>query len=328
MKTSEAVAPGTRERMGASGWRQTATDLPAVIVASGLGYGISKTIADEVVRRRVARGLPALSPTTKKYLPLGLAIGNAVMGYGLAQVRNELQHRRYLRAEMEKEPLPQSIPGRLKSSAAGGLAKHVAPGDIVVVGPGKPVKSVGTVGRALNTAFQHVSKAVQGDITHGGVYVGDGRVVEIRLDTGARSLPLAAFVRGRRAAVVRPLVSARTVERAVERAKHYTKARPDYDTAGLFRALAAHYVKMKPSTKVEEDKLTCSTLVSAAYKGVSFTKDKPHNAIMPVDILNSKKTQVVATKLSGVEPAPQSRGIPKKKPSDPWNYDPRPTFEL
>lgn len=33
-------------------------------------------------------------------------------------------------------------------------------------------------------------------------------------------------------------------------------------------------------------------------------------------------------KQSGVEPAPQSRGIPKKKPSDPWRYDPRPAGEI
>ena len=29
-------------------------------------------------------------------------------------------------------------------------------------------------------------------------------------------------------------------------------------------------------------------------------------------------------KRAGVEPAPQSRRIPRKKPTDPWRYDPRP----
>lgn len=33
-------------------------------------------------------------------------------------------------------------------------------------------------------------------------------------------------------------------------------------------------------------------------------------------------------KTSGVEPAPQSRRIPRKKPTDPWRYDPRPAYEF
>ena len=33
-------------------------------------------------------------------------------------------------------------------------------------------------------------------------------------------------------------------------------------------------------------------------------------------------------KTAGVEPAPQARSIPRKKPTDPWNYDPNPAYEL
>lgn len=38
--------------------------------------------------------------------------------------------------------------------------------------------------------------------------------------------------------------------------------------------------------------------------------------------------QAEKEKKSGVEPAPQSRAIPKKKPTDPWNYDPNPAYDL
>lgn len=33
-------------------------------------------------------------------------------------------------------------------------------------------------------------------------------------------------------------------------------------------------------------------------------------------------------KQAGVEPAPQSRGIPRRRPQDAWQYDPRPAEEI
>lgn len=44
--------------------------------------------------------------------------------------------------------------------------------------------------------------------------------------------------------------------------------------------------------------------------------------------MRERREQASTAKAAGVEPAPQSRGIPRKKPSDPWRYDPRPAGEL
>lgn len=50
-----------------------------------------------------------------------------------------------------------------------------------------------------------------------------------------------------------------------------------------------------------------------------------------VDLNRAKKTVdkfVEQRKQAGVEPAPQSQGIPRRRPTDAWKYDPRPAEEI
>ncbi len=107
IKKAQREAP---ERMSPAGWKQTAIDLPLVIGASGLGYGIGKTIADSVgesaARRAVQTGV---KPKWVKHAPLAASVLSSIGAYALGRTRAKLKERR---AAAEKRagvgPAPQS----------------------------------------------------------------------------------------------------------------------------------------------------------------------------------------------------------------------------
>lgn len=77
--------------MTAAQWKQTAMDLPLVAAASGVGWGLGKTLADEVARRNMG---PSPTQGYSKYAP---AIGSmlaAAAGYTAGRMRGSLSERR------------------------------------------------------------------------------------------------------------------------------------------------------------------------------------------------------------------------------------------
>lgn len=175
------------------------------------------------------------------------------------------------------------------------LQAQLKPGDILVMSS-KPVpEDLPAHKKLISSAFRRVSRAVQGDLTHSALYTGRGNVVEMRMDTGVRAVPLDEAVRKLDVAVVRPNAAKGTIRRAIDRVRSAAERKPGYDTTGLFRALAANVVKLKPSpSDTELNKATCSTLIADAYKSLKFHAGKPRDAVMPVDFLRAKNTTQVA----------------------------------
>jgi hypothetical protein len=114
-----AKAPSQYEKMDRAAWIQTAKDLPILLAATGLGYGIGRT-ATEYIGDRVAHGMVqgAPKPGWVKHLPLLMAGMSNAGAYALGRSRTGLQERRTAASERAKqsgvEPAPQSrrIPPR------------------------------------------------------------------------------------------------------------------------------------------------------------------------------------------------------------------------
>jgi hypothetical protein len=75
------------EKMSPSKWRRTAQDAPVAVLASGLGYGIGRTLAEVI-------GKGPSAPTWAKSLP-AIATGVSLVGaYAGLMARDELARRR------------------------------------------------------------------------------------------------------------------------------------------------------------------------------------------------------------------------------------------
>jgi hypothetical protein len=80
------------EEMDRPAWKQTAKDLPLVVGATALGYGLGKTLSEEVGRRYVASG--KIAPKWLQYAPVvhaGLMSGSS---YLFGRSRAALKDRR------------------------------------------------------------------------------------------------------------------------------------------------------------------------------------------------------------------------------------------
>jgi len=117
----EAIPKVAHERMDRAKWVQTAIDLPLVIGATGLGYGVGRTLADRLGERTAREALrTGRKPGWIKHLPLATSIMGSVGSYALGRSRAEMRSRREeaSRRAQEKrsgvEPAPQSrrIPPR------------------------------------------------------------------------------------------------------------------------------------------------------------------------------------------------------------------------
>lgn len=169
--------------------------------------------------------------------------------------------------------------------------KALRPGDIVLMSP-KPVsKDLGLVQGAAAHAFTAVSKGLQGEQTHSAIYVGGGNIVEARLESGIRKLPLQEAAKGVDVVVVRPKVSPKERLVAARRALAMHRNGLKYDFAGLARAFVEE-LGIPTMEKRKLDAVTCSTLISNSYE--QKLVDKPRDAVMPVDFLRSKMTEIVA----------------------------------
>jgi hypothetical protein len=155
------------------------------------------------------------------------------------------------------------------------------------------------VGYATESLFRGLSKKLQGgDFTHTAVYTGKGKVTEIRLGEEASEKPLRKALRHLDVKVVRPSVAPQKTRQAVKKLKRMVEEGATYNPKMLVEAAAANFVKMKGKSlkeRLDANKVICSNLVSRAYSGVRFSKDKDPELIMPSDFLKSHKTRPILT---------------------------------
>lgn len=105
--------PARPERMTPAKWKQTAKDLPLIIGASGLGWGLGKTIGDLAGEHLARHGVPP-NPAAAKYAPLVGSVLASGASYALGRSRG-IQAERRDAAEAKSrekksgvEPAPQS----------------------------------------------------------------------------------------------------------------------------------------------------------------------------------------------------------------------------
>ncbi len=112
IKTSTAGVgqpPPQYEEMDREKWKQTAKDLPLVVLAGAAGFGVGKTIGDAIGESLATRGVKA-GPWARSIAPLvatGLSTGGAYM---FGQTRERMRHRRQQASEKAAgvAPAPQS----------------------------------------------------------------------------------------------------------------------------------------------------------------------------------------------------------------------------
>lgn len=81
----------TSEKMDEEAWKQTLKDLPLVILATGLGWGVGKTISSSL-GQQLAQG--GVRPTWTKHIPAATAILSSLGSYAMGRSRGELARRR------------------------------------------------------------------------------------------------------------------------------------------------------------------------------------------------------------------------------------------
>ncbi len=95
--------PDETDRMTRMKWRQTALDVPAVILASGLGYGVGRTLSEELgIRAYRHAAETGTLPGWVRHLPAATSIASSLGAYSLGRMRGDMQARRE-KAEREKK---------------------------------------------------------------------------------------------------------------------------------------------------------------------------------------------------------------------------------
>jgi hypothetical protein len=99
----EYVAPEPRplrrkqaaEKMDRESWKQTAKDLPVVIAGTGLGYGLGRTLAEEVGKRTAKKVVEGGKPPGwLKHVPLATSLASSASSYAFGRSREALRKRR------------------------------------------------------------------------------------------------------------------------------------------------------------------------------------------------------------------------------------------
>ncbi len=77
--------------MTSAKWKQTLKDIPVAILASGVGYGVGRTMAELVAKRLVETGE---RPGWLRALPVATSIGGGALAMGHAAAQSKLRNRR------------------------------------------------------------------------------------------------------------------------------------------------------------------------------------------------------------------------------------------
>lgn len=169
------------------------------------------------------------------------------------------------------------------------LARTARRGDILVMSP-KPDPGGPSF---TSKAFNVVSRAIQGDLTHSAMYAGKGKVIDFRLDGGIHERPLADMAKEVDIAVVRPKVDRTEREQALARITDAMK-RPkevSYSVPQLFKTLASRVAPIgSDSTKLDNE--ICSTLISKSFNS-KLVPDRARSSIVPSDFMHTPNARVL-----------------------------------
>lgn len=168
------------------------------------------------------------------------------------------------------------------------------PGDIVLMTPQPTADDAGLLTRMGANVFGAVSGAIQGKYTHAGIYAGNGKVIDIRAETGVRKIPLKNLTKDLSVAVVRPKLDARARAAAVAKAEGYYKDRANikYHVPDLIPAAASAFVDIgeKP---INENQVICSSMVANAFGKHKVAPGVARHATKPVDFLKSPRVTYI-----------------------------------
>lgn len=168
------------------------------------------------------------------------------------------------------------------------------PGDIVLMTPQPTADDAGLLTRMGANVFGAVSGAIQGKYTHAGIYAGNGKVIDIRAETGVRKVPLKELTKDLSVAVVRPNVHARIRRQAVQKAEGYYTNRDQikYHVPDLIPAAASAFLDIgeKP---INENQVICSSMVANAFGKHKIAPGVARHATKPVDFLKSPRVKYV-----------------------------------
>lgn len=180
------------------------------------------------------------------------------------------------------------------------LMKTLKPGDILFTAPHRK-RSGGFMGKV----FKPLSRKIQGtDFGHTAMYVGDGKIVDTRIEREAKAEPLDKLIRKNNVVAVRPKgVTPTERKKAVEYAK--SAIGTPYSKRALLRAATPFQGKFKGKGPEKSKSLMCSGLAANAYSKRKFAPVS-RKYIRPSQILSSKQVTPVAY----FETAPQP-GIEK-----------------
>ena len=92
------------ETMDEAAWKQTLKDIPLVILATGLGYGVGKTISGHLGQTLAQNGT---KPAWTKHIPAATALLSSLGSYAMGRSRNELERRRQEARERAGSPSDQ-----------------------------------------------------------------------------------------------------------------------------------------------------------------------------------------------------------------------------
>lgn len=169
------------------------------------------------------------------------------------------------------------------------LERMAQRGDILVMSPKPDAAGPSLTQRAFNS----VSHAIQGDLTHSAIYAGKGRVIDFRLDGGIRERPLADMAKEVDIAVVRPNVGQHSKEKALAKITKAmgTPEKVQYSVPQLFKTLAARVVPTGSDSRRLENEI-CSTLISKSFSE-KLVPNHSRSAVVPSDFMSTPKAKVL-----------------------------------
>ena len=94
-----AVRKKISERLDKEGWKQTAKDMPVVMLGTGLGYGVGKTVSEEIGKRL---GVSGRRPGWTKHVPLATSIASSMGSYAMGRSREKMRQRRQAHHKAER----------------------------------------------------------------------------------------------------------------------------------------------------------------------------------------------------------------------------------
>lgn len=96
--------------MDEESWKQTLKDIPLVILATGLGWGVGKTVSGALGEHLAREGV---KPAWTKHIPAATALISSLGSYAMGRSRAEMARRR---EEARSTPEPAAQVGEKLSS--------------------------------------------------------------------------------------------------------------------------------------------------------------------------------------------------------------------